>query len=670
MSTSGLFYCGIEVNDCINYFIEGLRAYSDESNKPIYIIDKALGKNTKIEDYEYRKKFVVLAPQEKILIINYGGDKTDFDFFVDDFISDLEYLSKRYGYQKKIGRSRSWEDCISKLSFDEIKGRPITELMKENDVPLPKARIVELLISLLIGSINDIEKIDVDDPETLLDKIKQKIVLFDGMQSRFLYKDIDKDVIRIQGLAGTGKTELLLHKLSEIYIENKNSKMAFTCYNKVLARKMQTRIPMFFNFMRIEEQIDWDTRLLVCSSWGLKANPNSGLYSFICNKYNLEYQSYAYNKTFDDACNKAIAELKEKAYEKYFDYIFIDESQDFAPSFFELCKMVTKKRIYIAGDVFQNVFDTHIKSANNIDYLLNKCYRTEPKTLMLAQSIGMGLYEKPVIRWLEDDEWQICGYTIDRENGRVAMKRTPLRRFEDIEAKGIRSLCMIKTAMNSVLDKVIGSIDDIIAHNPTVNPDDIAVVFLENNKVNYDIIDRLFFEIQRKYKWNSTKGFVVKETEKDHVFISNLNNIKGLEFPFVICVETGRITYDIRKRNSIYMVLTRSFLSSYFVVVEDKNEAFVKIYEQAIEDVMAKGYMDLVEPSEEEKKAQSEKIRLLTQRKYKSLEEMIDEVCDRHPNLSKDDRKHLQMLIPNKVHNLNEDEVKLKTEKIIEAMLA
>ena len=181
-------------------------------------------------------------------------------------------MSKKYGYQKKIGRSRNWRDCIATLNFNEVQTEHIQNLIEENSVLLPKKRIVELLISLLIGSINDIDKIGVDDPETLLDKIKQKIVLFDGMQSRFLYEDIDKDIIRIQGLAGTGKTELLLHKLSELYVESKNSRMAFTCYNKVLARKMLARIPMFFNFMRIEEQIEWETRLLVCSSWGLKAD--------------------------------------------------------------------------------------------------------------------------------------------------------------------------------------------------------------------------------------------------------------------------------------------------------------------------------------------------------------------------------------------------------------
>ena len=52
-----------------------------------------------------------------------------------------------------------------------------------------------------------------------------------------------KNKILIQGMAGTGKTELLLHKLKEIYYSQSNSKIVFTCHNKVLANDMKKRIP-------------------------------------------------------------------------------------------------------------------------------------------------------------------------------------------------------------------------------------------------------------------------------------------------------------------------------------------------------------------------------------------------------------------------------------------
>lgn len=69
-------------------------------------------------------------------------------------------------------------------------------------------RIGELLISLLIGSINDIEKVGIEIPETLLERVKKNIILFDGDQTRFIYKKFPKKTVSIQGLSGTGKTEL------------------------------------------------------------------------------------------------------------------------------------------------------------------------------------------------------------------------------------------------------------------------------------------------------------------------------------------------------------------------------------------------------------------------------------------------------------------------------
>ena len=83
-------------------------------------------------------------------------------------------------------------------------------------------------------------------------------MLFDGEQTRFIYDEPHEKRITIQGLAGTGKTELLLHKIKEIYTHNDEVKIAFTCHNKILADNLRTRIPEFFNFMKVQEQIKWE----------------------------------------------------------------------------------------------------------------------------------------------------------------------------------------------------------------------------------------------------------------------------------------------------------------------------------------------------------------------------------------------------------------------------
>lgn len=666
---NSLFYCGTKKNGIINDFIDKLDRYSEETSIPIYVIEKALGNEGKISEYEYKEKIIVLIPKQKILLINYGKCCEEFDDFTDDFIDDLEYLSKRYEYQKYLGRKRVWQDCIEAVPFEKIDNIEIKEILRDYRIPVQNERLVELLISLLIGSINDIDKVGAEVPETLLDKVKKKIVLFDGMQSRFIYEDINKDTITIQGLAGTGKTELLLHKLREIYVSEKESRIVFTCHNKVLAQDMVNRVPQFFNFMKVEEQIEWNKRLWVFSSWGSQNVPNTGLYSYICWRYHLEFRRYSLTNTFDTVCKLALEELEKKEpIEKCFDYVFIDESQDFTDNFFKLCEKVTEKKIYVAGDIFQNVFDTDIKKSVNSDYLLNKCYRTDPKTLMLAHSIGMGLYEKPVIRWLDDDEWEACGYLPQRKDGKFFLKRMPLRRFEDIDSSGIMSIQIKAANINAIHQKVIECMDEIIANNPTVEPHDIAIVLLGNNKLNYSIADNLCILINEKYDWNSTKGYVTKVKEKDKVFISNTNNIKGLEFPFVICIETEIMNDNIQKRNSIYMILTRSFLASYFIV-NSINSPFIDIYERAITAINKSGYMELREPNESEKLLQAEKIKIAAQNKLKSVEDMINEVCNEYPQLTVDERNELQKIVPKRVAERTENEVKSKTRKIIEAMI-
>ncbi len=57
--------------------------------------------------------------------------------------------------------------------------------------------------------------------------------------------------VKIQGLSGTGKTELLLHKLKELYTNNSKPKIFVTCHNKILADSLSKKIPTFFNLMRV-----------------------------------------------------------------------------------------------------------------------------------------------------------------------------------------------------------------------------------------------------------------------------------------------------------------------------------------------------------------------------------------------------------------------------------
>lgn len=662
-----LFYCDVNSDTITDQFILPLKEYSVNHSRQVYILKKALG--TKKEySYGLLDVAIILIPKHSIIILNYGNNNENaLDDYRLDFIEDLGHLSDKYDYSKILGRSRKWpEEFIRAISLKDF----IIETYISNEVEVYNQRKIDLLISLLIGSINSIEKIGIVEPTTLIEKVKQKIILFDGKQSRFIYQSTEQPLITIQGMAGTGKTELLLHKLKDVYSSDKNSIIAFTCFNKVLANDMKMRIPQFFNFMKVDEQIDWENRLHVFSSWGSSNNPESGMYRYICSKYQLPFSTYGENNDFNELCHLCLNALNQQDnFKPCFDYILVDESQDFKEGFFDLCKKITRKTVYIAGDIFQNIYDSSDNSEINPDYLLNKCYRTDPKTLMFAHAVGMGLYETPQLNWLDDAAWVSCGYSFSRESASrtIKLSRSPLRRFEDLDATN--TIRLFTCASGSYIEKIMDCIENISSENPSVKPEDIAIIILGNYRTLCAVADATSFLIQGKYGWDTSKGYETKEKTSGKVYISNVNNIKGLEFPFIVCLVPGHISSNILFRNSIYMALTRSFLTSYFIV-DEQNADFARVYEATIDRITEDGFMKLHEPTSEERKEMATKIRITLSAERKSLADILDEVFNgEYPHLDRTSRKLVTDTMQQLPGKLSEEQIKKRARAFIEDVL-
>lgn len=666
-----LFYCDIPSNSKINSVIEKLRQYSQSSNQQVYILQRALGVK---KPYEYGLSDVayILVPKHPILLLNYGnGTDQQMEDYYYDFKEDLGHLSDRYNYDEILGRVRKWPEEWFMCSDD--KHLSVEEYL-DKGIESEYVRRIDLLISLLIGSINNVEKVGKNEPTTLLEKVKHKIILFDGKQSSFIYQSGDDRRVTIQGMAGTGKTELLLHKLKEIYSEEEQTRIVFTCFNKVLANEMKSRIPQFFDFMKVDKQIDWENRLHVCSSWGSAySTPDSGLYRYICSKYGLKFSSYRECPNFNSLCKKALEELNQKEdFKPCFDYTFIDESQDFGENFFDLCEKVTSKTVYIAGDIFQNIYDQRVNS-NEIkpDFLLNKCYRTDPKTLMFAHAVGMGLYEEPHINWLEDKGWYACGYQMQRKDSRVfQLTRNPLRRFEDLEATN--TIELLASDKEDMAQRILDTIKIIRESNSNVEASDIGIVILADYNKMCEIADKIVLEIYQEFRWFSTKGYETKTKEEDTVYISNVNNIKGLEFPFVICVVPGKLSDNIKHRNAMYMALTRSFLTSYFIV-DSVNEDFITLYSKAIKEIAETGCMDLVEPSEEEKMDMINRIEISLTKPSKSVEITLNEYLDKtYGSTLTNEQKQVvidTLVMLSKTKSLSEEKLLMKAKAFVEDVL-
>jgi len=655
---NSLFYNNIEETDINRDIINQIKKYIENNpTEQIYLITAPLGENKYSYDYE-ENAMVILSPKHKIIFLDLLDNKEDFEEYYEDFIEDLSSISDKFNYKKYIGRPRKWRD---NLITQEIKSDDfnIEELLSQHRVVESEERKTELMISLLIGSINDIEKIGVEKPETLLEKVKNNIILFDGEQTRFIYQQLNQKRVSIQGLSGTGKTELLLHKLKEIYTSNEESKTFFTCHNIALANTLKSRIPNFFNFMKVEKQIQWNQQLWVDRAWGSERDKNSGLYSCICDFYNIpfiRFKKYPLEITYEMIFKSALEQINqidENEFKCAFDYILIDERQDFPDVFFELCEKVTSKQVYIAGDIFQDIFDNTIEQrVANVDFILNKCYRTDPKILMFAHSIGMGLFEHKKLNWLTDNEWKASGYNIEKNDREVCLFRESIRRFEDLELKDISTMNIEK--YNSI-SQIIDIINNIKRDNPTVIPDDIAIIILDTNKTIYSYIDKLEHEIISNIGWNINRGFQSKEKINNTLFISNRNNVKGLEFPFVICI-TAKILDSYTYRNTLYTMLTRSFIQSFLLVKNDEN---LEVQREGLKIINEEKCIKTIEPTEEEKEDIKNTIIRVQQENQLSRKEFLSKMFD-ECKVDKKKRKNLENMI-NSNDFLNES---YDTEKI------
>lgn len=617
---SNYFYLQLQLDVNKPEFVAQVEEYATTNKALIYVLDRPLAEQKKYDNYPKGMALIVLRPKHRIAILKIPeAESEQFNEHVEDIIEDIGYISDRYDYKEALGRPRVWKDRL--ISVHEA---PITDVIQFwDDLSLndpSDIKDVDLLISLLIGSINDIERVKSNVPETTLDKVKQKIQLFDADQTRFIYETPKKKTIRIQGLSGTGKTELLLHKLKELYTEDENAKICFTCHNKILATEISTRIPQFFNFMKVEQQIEWRKRLWCVNAWGSARDENSGAYRYICEFYGLPFYSLR-SMSFESACKLAKEQITQKEEQLYaFTYMFVDESQDFPSQFIELCETVTEKTVYVAGDIFQSIFDENISRDITPDFLLGKCYRTDPKTLMFAHALGMGLFEQHKLRWLEMKEWEDCGYEVSVVNGEYRLTREPIRRFEDLD-NSFESVRMkqVDTAPSLAIVDIIKEIKE---EHPTVLPEDIGIIFLDTEQYIYELASSIEAEVYESFQWEVNKAYESKQREPHKLLISNRNNVKGLEFPFVICV-TREIRNSIIYRNALYTMLTRSFIQSYLIT----QTALCSEMKEGWDQIHLHKKMVIKEPSSAEKEQIQtrfrDSIRLL------SLDDRLKTIFDR-----------------------------------------
>lgn len=645
-----LFYIQKEIENSIgnNEFYKKMKdfffAFKQRHNIPVYMLNKVLSKI----DEEYSEEIenhlehicVILIPDYNPLIIKTSDlDVEIFEDFKEEFFASINSIADRFNFSKNncLGKITKWKKFFKEIDINDLNDTFAITDYKIQD--FKSRRKVKILISLIIDSQNEAERIcNLDEESSALEKVKKRIRLFDAEQTRFLYNEPSKKTITIQGLSGSGKTELLLHKIKRYFESEQNSTMVLTCHNKVLARKLEDRIEEFFDFMGVRNKNKWRERIYVGNAWG-------GFYKRVCDENNIKFLTFRDESDFNKVCQYAINELNNRSNIKKYDYIFVDESQDLPGNFFKLCEMLSNKKVYIVGDIFQDIFGNKIKKVTDVDFTLRESYRTHPKTLMFSQALGLGLMEDKdkFIDCLKPEEWESCGYRISYlEGNKYNLQRENLAIFSDeikierpFEVDNIKKIEILKDTL-----------DNIKFQFPDLKLGDIAIVVLfKNAKSTYEIIDKIR-ELLYEMKLDFTVAYESREYKKDKIFITNQNNVKGLEFPFVICISDKinfeRLTItEIKFRNALYMTLSRSFLKTYWFTIED--ESYLNNIKNKSETIISNLELNIIIPENcDEIKTRVLKISEL--KKPLSFRDYLNEIYN-ELNLTSEQRKIANNLI-------------------------
>jgi superfamily I DNA and RNA helicase len=181
--------------------------------------------------------------------------------------------------------------------------------------------------------------------------------------------------------------------------------------------------------------------------------------------------------------------------------------------------------------------------------------------------------------------------------------------------------------LESAAKAIVSIVTDTCRKNPTLTPDDIGVILLDNNNRTYVLADMLEQMIPRSLGWLVNKAHETKQKVPGRLFISNRNNVKGLEFPFVICV-TEQIGRTYVYRNAIYMTIIRSFLKSFLVLSEEKNASILTDISRGLKGINERGCIEVQPPTDEEKERISTTIKHSNANEsfYDFVQKIFDEI--------------------------------------------
>lgn len=480
---------------------------------------------------------------------------------------------------------------------DFVNLNSVHETIKKNKKEVLNDDELIVLTSVIEGSIHIKNKKDrkitnetFNTKGGILNIIQNQHSAFDSEQKRAALNIIDSPQ-RIRGLAGSGKTIILAMKVALYHLQNPEAEILYTYYTKALYGQIRYLIEKYYRDFSDNREPDWQ-KIHILHGWG--GSGLRGVYSDVCNDNDIPPIGFIEAKRHEPKTpfNYIFTQLEKENLKSKYDFTLIDEGQDFPPSFYKVCRKITKDmRLVWAYDDFQNIFDVQIQNEKETfgkdskgkyyvdfslhenklqDIVLRRCYRNPRVLLINAFALGLGIYNDRVLQRLEDNNhWHDLGFLVEKgdstDNCDMVISRpeenSPIKTNELFKSDSIK--IEIFNNIDSECQFVTESIIDDIK-NQNLRPDDICVIGIDGKhiglyfqKISYYLNQKGINTFNLLTAPNNNTSFTIENC----VTLSTLNKAKGNEsgMVYIVGTEYAFLNKDyIIDRNKIFTAITRS----------------------------------------------------------------------------------------------------------------
>lgn len=369
--------------------------------------------------------------------------------------------------------------------------------------------------------------------------------VLDGDQERFA-NNLGEGHRLIFGVAGSGKTVLLVARARYLALRYPDWRILVICYNKLLAGQIE----------RLIKPLDYEADIEIYNYHKWAKDFISGKGSQYFSQYNLKFDEMkASQESLDPFFRDYVPSLLNKVIDEskvdYYDAILIDEAQDFEKNwFFPLIKLLNPKTnsLLVTCDGLQGIYarkrfywiDVGIHARGRVTKF-EKTYRNPATIGKLAFQFLMK--DLDLLELIEKEDEFLSTKEFIRKGGSADVKVFSTRKEE-----------------HNFIIKVL----------ETLQRRGGATLLLSPRKIEETMFKHPLTELMDK---SSIEWHYLKKTglEEKGIYVGTLQGTKGLEADTVIIPEIDKIKFNGYNRQLLYVGMTRA-LQSILLTASGENK--------------------------------------------------------------------------------------------------